>query len=98
MLWLCGFVRQAWILEERDNFREIPKQTEKKNEDWTDTRGAQRRCDKMSHQLKRFYLFNCDNTYKLEIVEKFLPQVEEKYGFKIGVDRLNFLTTISTNG
>ena len=55
-----------------------------------DTRGAQRRCDKMSHQLKRFYIFNCDNTYKLEIVENFLLQVEEKYGFKISVDRLNF--------
>ena len=56
----------------------------------TDTRGAQRRCDKMSHQLKRFYIFNCDNTYKLEIVENFLLQVEEKYGFKISIDRLNF--------
>ena len=56
----------------------------------TDTRGAQRRCDKMSHQLKRFYIFNCDNTYKLEIVENFLLQVEEKYGFKFSVDRLNF--------
>ena len=55
-----------------------------------DTRGAQRRCDKMSHQLKRFYIFNCDNTYKLEIVENFLLQVEEKYGFKISIDRLNF--------
>ena len=56
----------------------------------TDTRGAQRRCDKISHQLKRFYIFNCDNTYKLEMVENFLLQVEEKYGFKISVDRLNF--------
>ena len=44
----------------------------------------------MSHQLKRFYIFNCDNTYKLEIVENFLLQVEEKYGFKISIDRLNF--------
>ena len=56
----------------------------------TNTRGAQPRCDKMSHQLKRFYIFNCDNTYKLEIVENFLLQVEEKYGFKISIDRLNF--------
>ena len=44
----------------------------------------------MSHQLKRFYIFNCDYTYKLEIVENFLLQVEEKYGFKISIDRLNF--------
>ena len=61
---------------------------EKKNDDghaWSTAA-----CDKMSHQLKRFYIFNCDNTYKLEIVENFLLQVEEKYGFKISVDRLNF--------
>ena len=89
MLLLCVFVVQAWIFTERDNFREISKQTGKKKT-MTDTRGAQRRCDKMSHQLKRFYIFNCDNTYKLEIVENFLLQVEEKYGFKISVDRLNF--------
>ena len=63
---------------------------QKKEKTMTDTRGAQRRCDKMSHQLKRFYIFNCDNTYKLEIVENFLLQVEEKYGFKISIDRLNF--------
>ena len=56
----------------------------------TDKSGAQRRCDKMSHQLKRFYIFNCDNTCKLEIVETLLLLVEEKYGFKISVDRLNF--------
>ena len=61
---------------------------EKKNDDghaWSTAA-----CDKMSHQLKRFYIFNCDNTYKLEIVENFLLQVEEKYGFKISIDRLNF--------
>ena len=44
----------------------------------------------MSHQLKRCCIFNCDNTYKLEIVETFLLQVEKKYGFEISVDRLNF--------
>ena len=62
----------------------------KKKKKTSDTRGAQRRCDKMSHQLKRFYIFNCDNTYKLEIVENVLLQVEEKYGYKISVDGLNF--------
>ena len=61
---------------------------EKKNDDGHAWNTAA--CDKMSHQLKRFYIFNCDNTYKLEIVENFLLQVEEKYGFKISVDRLNF--------
>ena len=34
MLLLRGFVDQAWIFVERDNFREIPKQTEKKNDDY----------------------------------------------------------------
>ena len=56
----------------------------------TDKRGEQRRCDKMSYLQKRFYLFNCDNTYNLEIVEKFLLEVEEKYGFKFSVDRRYF--------
>ena len=66
----------------------LNKQEKKKNDDghaWSTAA-----CDKMSHQLKRFYIFNCDNTYKLEIVENFLLQVEEKYGFKFSVDRLNF--------
>ena len=67
----------------------FPNKQEKKKT-MTDTRGAQRRCDKMSHQLIRFCIFNCDNTYKLEIVENFLLQVEKKYGFKISLDRLNF--------
>ena len=44
----------------------------------------------MSYLQKRFFLFNCDNTYNLEIVEKFLLKVEEKYGFKFSVDRLYF--------
>ena len=56
----------------------------------TDKRGEKRRCDKMSYLQKRFFLFNCDNTYNLEIVEKFLLKVEEKYGFKFSVDRLYF--------
>ena len=44
----------------------------------------------MSYLQKRFFLFNCDNTYNLEIVERFLLEVEEKYGFKFSVDRLHF--------
>ena len=43
----------------------------------------------MANQIK-FYLFNCDNTYNLEVVETFLLHFEEKYGFKISVDRLIF--------
>ena len=43
----------------------------------------------MANQIK-FYLFNCDNTYNLEVVETFLLHFEEKYGFKISVDRLTF--------
>ena len=44
----------------------------------------------MSYPQKRFFLFNCDSTYNLEIVERFLLEVEEKYGFKFSVDRLYF--------
>ena len=36
----------------------------------------------MSYQQKRFYLFNCDNTYSLETVEKLLLEAGDKYGFK----------------
>ncbi|CAH3152784.1 unnamed protein product, partial [Porites evermanni] len=43
----------------------------------------------MANPLK-FFLFNCDNTYNLEVVEKFLLDLDEKYGFKISVDRLTF--------
>ena len=43
----------------------------------------------MANQLK-FYLFNCDNTYNVEVVEKFLLDLEEKYGFKFSIDRLTF--------
>ena len=39
---------------------------------------------------EKVFLFNCDNTYNLEIVERFLLEVEEKYGFKFSVDRLYF--------
>ena len=40
----------------------------------------------MAYQSSAFYLFNCDNTYNLEIVERFLLEVEKKYGFKVTVD------------
>ena len=50
---------------------------------------AIRRSD-MSYQQKRFYLFNCDNTYSLETVQKLLLEAGDKYGFKISVDRLCF--------
>ncbi|XP_073256458.1 uncharacterized protein [Porites lutea] len=43
----------------------------------------------MANQLK-FYLFNSDNTYNLEVVEKFLLDLEEKYGFRFSIDRLAF--------
>ena len=91
MLLLCVFMVQAWIFAGLAwQFPGNSQTNRKKKKTRTDTRWAQRRCDKMSHQLKRFYIFNCDNTYKLEIVENFLLQVEEKYGFKISIDRLNF--------
>ena len=44
----------------------------------------------MAYQSSAFYLFNCDNTYNLEIVERFLLEVEKKYGFKVTVDRHYF--------
>ena len=44
----------------------------------------------MAYQSTAFYLFNCDNTYNLEIVETFLLKLVEKYGFKITVDRRYF--------
>ena len=43
----------------------------------------------MANQLK-FFLFNCDNTYNLEVVEKFLLDLEEKHGLKFSIDRLTF--------
>ena len=44
----------------------------------------------MEVQPKRFYLFNCDNTYDLKIVEDFLLEEDEKGKYKIHVDSLNF--------
>lgn len=39
---------------------------------------------------KKVYLFNCDNTYKLDVVEKFLLEVDEKHGLDISTEKLNF--------
>lgn len=38
----------------------------------------------------RFYLFNCDNTCKLDVVETLLLEMEEKHNFKIFIDKLYF--------
>ena len=63
----------------RPKFREIPQQRDDLQVFEND----------MAKQLK-FFLFNCDNTYNLEVVEKFLLDLEEKYGFKFTIDRLTF--------
>ena len=39
---------------------------------------------------QKVYLFNCDGTYNLDIVEKFLLEVEEKHGLDISTEKLNF--------
>ena len=39
---------------------------------------------------QKIYLFNCDNTYKLDVVEKFLLEVDEKHGLDISTEKLNF--------
>ena len=39
---------------------------------------------------QKVYLFNCDNTYKLDVVEKFLLEVDEKHGLDISTEKLNF--------
>ena len=66
----------------RRKFREIPQQRDDpRDKYWIE--------NDMANQLK-FFLFNCDNTYNLEVVEKFLLDLEEKYGFKFSIDRLTF--------
>ncbi|KAL9963893.1 hypothetical protein ACROYT_G027448 [Oculina patagonica] len=51
--------------------------------------------------IQRICLFNCDGTYKLDIVESFLMAVKEKHGFQISVEkfvfRLNQMTDICEN-
>ena len=40
---------------------------------------------------QKIYLFNCDNTYKLDVVEKFLLEVDdEKHSLDISTEKLNF--------
>ena len=66
----------------RRKFREIPEQIDDpRDKYWSE--------NDMANQLK-FFLFNCDNTYNLEVVEKFLLDLEEKYGLKFFIDRLTF--------
>ena len=66
----------------RRKFREIPEQIDDpRDKYWSE--------NDMANQLK-FFLFNCDNTYNLEVVEKFLLDLEEKYGLKFLIDRLTF--------
>lgn len=42
----------------------------------------------MASKLKqRVGLFNCDGTYKLDAVERFLLDIQEKHGFKFSTDK-----------
>ena len=43
-----------------------------------------------STRLMKFHLFNCDNTFKLDSVEKLLRKMESKYDFKILVEKRYF--------
>lgn len=45
----------------------------------------------MANKLsQRACLFNCDGTYKLDAVERFLMEVQEKYGFEFSTDKRYF--------
>ena len=45
----------------------------------------------MANKLsRRACLFNCDNTYKLDAVERFLMEVQEKYFFEFSTDKRYF--------
>ena len=39
---------------------------------------------------QRACLFNCDGTYKLDAVQRFLMEVQEKYGFEFSTDKRYF--------
>ena len=39
---------------------------------------------------QKVYLFNCDGTYNLDIVEKLLLEVDEKHSLDISTEKLNF--------
>ena len=43
-----------------------------------------------STRLMKFHLFNCDSTYKLDLVENLLRNMESKYDFKILVEKRYF--------
>ena len=43
--------------------------------------------ERPSHKV---YLFNCDKTYNLDVVEKFLLKVDEKHGLDISTEKLYF--------
>ena len=40
--------------------------------------------------IQKVCLFNCDNTYKLDVVERFLLAVKGKHGFQISVEKFDF--------
>ena len=44
----------------------------------------------ISTTVARFHLFNCDNTYKLDSVQALLRKMEDKYKFKILVEKRTF--------
>ena len=45
----------------------------------------------MANKLsQRACLFNCDGTYKLDAVERFLMEVQEKHGFEFSTDKRYF--------
>ena len=39
---------------------------------------------------QKVYLFNCDNTYKLDVVENFFLEVDGKHGLDISTEKFNF--------
>ena len=52
--------------------------------------GPQDSLEMVEQPNQRVCLFNCDNTYKLNVVERFLMVVKEKYGFQISVEKFDF--------
>ena len=40
--------------------------------------------------ILRICLFNCDKTYKLDVVERFLKGMKEKHGFNISIEKFDF--------
>ena len=59
------------------------------------SRKEEQRISQRSHNManqssRRVGLFNCDGTYKLDAVERFLMAVQEKHGFKFSPDKRYF--------